>query len=256
MAQLQRITLTKSDLDRIPPDERFIYVMAGHLANEVSILQKLLIIGRNSLDREGAAGEAARVQQFLLIKLLAGRLHEANVLISRHYYGKKLHQKYEADLSEKARDSLFKLRKYFGEASNAITPIRNKFAFHTDRKEIEKIYDDIGGDDPLVLYFSKKYNGHDLFLGHEMIFLNAMSKVVDLPTPRDRISKIYLDTTVVSVWLGEFVTGFIQLMIDKYIGVRPNQVENVTIVDDLPVTRYTLPFFVTPPETPPTSTVA
>ena len=50
------------------------------------------------------------------------------------------------------------------------------------------------------------------------------------------------------VLLGEFVTDFIQLMIHKYIGVKRNRVENLTIEDDLSVSRYTLPFFATPPE--------
>ena len=44
----RRAALPKADLDRVPPDERFFYVMAGHLANEVNILGKLLIIGGRS----------------------------------------------------------------------------------------------------------------------------------------------------------------------------------------------------------------
>jgi len=76
-----------------------------------------------------------------------------------------------------------------------------------------------------------------------------MSMVVDFPTTRERMSKIYLDIIDVSLWLGKFVTGFIQLMITKYMGVGRNQVENLIIEDDLSFSRYTLPFFATPPET-------
>lgn len=250
MLQLRRVNLTKSDIDRVPADERFFYIVAGHLANEVSILHKLLIIGRKSLDREGPPGEAAHVQQFLLIKLLAGRLHEANDLIGQHYYGKKLHQKYETYLNEKAADALRNWSKYFGGTSNVITRIRNKFAFHTDLQEIETMYNQLDDDFALVYYSSPQWTAHDLFLGSEMIFLNSMSMVVDAPTTRERISKIYLDTIAMSVRLGEFVTGFIELMTDKYIGLKPNQEENLTTQGDLSISRYTLPFFATPPETP------
>jgi hypothetical protein len=253
VVELRRVNLTKSDIDRIPADERFFYIVAGHLANEVSILHKLLIIGGNSLDREGPPGEAAHVQQFLLIKLLAGRLHEANDLISQHYYGKKLHQKYETDLSERAADALRNWRKYFGGTSNVITRIRNKFAFHIDRKEIETTYNQLDDDFALLYYNSPQWTAHDLFLGSEMIFLNSMSMVVDAPTTTGRISKIYLDTTAMSVRLAEFVTGFIELMTHKYIGLKPNQEGNLTIQGDLSISRYTVPFFATPPDAPPIS---
>jgi hypothetical protein len=43
MPELRRIRLTKTDLDRIPADERFFYLMAGHFANDVTILSQLLI---------------------------------------------------------------------------------------------------------------------------------------------------------------------------------------------------------------------
>src|ERR1700736_1256245 len=166
MAQLQRINLTKTDLDRIPRDERFFYVVAGHLANEVSILDKLLIIGANSLDREGPPGEAPHVQQILLIRLLAGRLHEARVFIAAHYHGKKLHKKCEAHLNEEARDALRNWCKDLSnKRPNLITPIRQTFAVHIDREKIEKTYEDLNSDFSLVHYISMQYNDHNLLLG-------------------------------------------------------------------------------------------
>jgi hypothetical protein len=48
MPELECIRLTKTDLDRIPSDERFFYLMAGHFADDVNILGQLLIAAFNS----------------------------------------------------------------------------------------------------------------------------------------------------------------------------------------------------------------
>jgi hypothetical protein len=58
MPELRRIRLTKTDLDRIPADERFFYLMAGHFANDVTILSQLLIAALNSAF--GRPGEYSR----------------------------------------------------------------------------------------------------------------------------------------------------------------------------------------------------
>src|SRR6202023_1010064 len=97
MPELKCIRLTKTDLDRIPADERFFYLMAGHFVNDGTILSQLVIAAFNSCC--GRPGEfsgdephnaAGLAQLFLVLKLLAGRLHEASRLIGCHYFAKGL----------------------------------------------------------------------------------------------------------------------------------------------------------------------
>jgi hypothetical protein len=258
MAELQRIRLTKADLDRIPADERFFYVMAGHLANDVNILGKLLIGALNNWKsrgerREGPRLDAGLAQTFLLLKLLAGRLHEAYILVGSHYFSKGFREKYEGNMSKKAIHARHYFSAYFGGNSNIITSIRNKFAFHLDREKIDEVYNDLPNDFSFDHYLGK-YVAHTLFYGSEIIFLNAMATVVqDAPTALEAIDKIYADVVDASESLSVFVTGFIQVMITRYIGpVKPDQIENLTIKDELSISRYTLPFFVSPPEAPET----
>jgi hypothetical protein len=107
MPELRRIGLTKADLDRIPPDERFFYLMAGHFADDVTILSQLLIAAFNSafgrpgeFSRDEPHNAAGLAQLFLVLKLLAGRLHEASRLIASHYFAKGL-EKYENEMPER-----------------------------------------------------------------------------------------------------------------------------------------------------------
>jgi hypothetical protein len=257
MTELQRIGLTKSDLDRIPSDERFFFLIAGHLANDINILATLLIVAFQTGRQEGhfqdgPRAEAAITQQLLLIRVLAGRLHEANRLIGTEYFGKGFHSKYESDLSDTAKDALRRFGAYFGGKNNIISRLRNRFAFHLNREEIEEVYNDIDTDFPFVTYGSDAYRSHCLFYGSEILYLNAMATITNSPTALEGLDRIYGDTTEVCVWLGLFLTGFMQVMITRYIGViKRNQLENLDIGDDPSISRYTLPFFAGPPDKQP-----
>jgi len=53
MTQLAALTLTKTQLDQIPADERLFYFMAGQLYNDINILTKLLTAAINELELVG-----------------------------------------------------------------------------------------------------------------------------------------------------------------------------------------------------------
>jgi hypothetical protein len=256
MTELLRLDLTKNDLNRIPPDERFFFLMAGHLANNVSILAKLFLAAFNTgftetgQRREGPYGHAGITQTFLLLGLLAGRLHEANKLIGAHYFGKGLHKKYEAEMLAKSVDALHRFTAYFSRKSNLITPLRNHFAFHFSTEEVENVYNAAANNFPLTQYLSSEYHGYNLFYGSEMIIVNAMATLVEgCPTATEAIDRIHRDTSDATEWLGLFVFGFIQLTMKRHIfPVRRNQTENITLEDSSSISSYTLPFFVAPPD--------
>ena len=136
--------------------------MAGHFANDVNILGQLLIAAFNSAfarpgdpPRDEPHNAAGQAQLFLVLKLLAGRLHEANSLIGSHYFGKGLHKKYEDQIYQKARDVRHQFNAYFGHHLNIITAIRNKVAFHFNREEIELVYDAVHSDFEFVQYIGE-----------------------------------------------------------------------------------------------------
>jgi hypothetical protein len=250
MPRLKRVRLTKTDLDRIPADERFFYLMAGHLANDVNILGQLLIAAFNSAfarpgepARDEPHNAAGQAQLFLLLKLLAGRLHEANSLIGSHYFAKGLHKKYEHEMSEKARDARHRFSAYFGSQSNVITAIRNKIAFHLSSEELESVYDAVHGDFEFVQYIGD-YISHTLFFGSEILSINAMTTLVDGNTPLEAIDKIYKDVTEVSQSLGLFVMGYMQVMINRYLNpFKREQITDLTIAVEPSISFCTLPFF-------------
>jgi hypothetical protein len=259
VAELKRIHLTKADLDRIPGDERFFYLMAGHLGNDVNILGKLVMVAFNTAYQDGLIlkdephGQAGLAQWFLLQKFLAGRLHEAFRLMNSHYFAKGLHTKYEPMMAERPRKSREQFSAYFAQKANIISRVRQKFAFHFERQDIEELYSNLEGEYAFVTYVGE-HLGHNLFFGSEMLSLSAMAALANAPTPLQGMEKIYSDTLEVSSWPGYFVVGFMRVIVQQYIRpVRPEQIENMTIDMQGLLDQYTLPFFVSPPEKQTTS---
>lgn len=102
MTQLAALTLTKSQLDQIPDDERLFYFMAGQLHNDINILSKLLIAVSKEMKlvfNEPPKRSGASAQVLLLFKLTAGRLYEGYKMISKTFSAKGFLNKYKIDMS-------------------------------------------------------------------------------------------------------------------------------------------------------------
>jgi hypothetical protein len=255
MAEIIRLALTKIDLDKIPGDERFFYLVAGQLANDVNILSKLLIGAQNvnlAADSErlnDPRRHAGLTQIILLIKLLAARLHEANVFIGQHYFGKKLHEKYESVMSAESQQFRRQFTSYFGRSTNVLTRIRNKFASHIDQAELGSVYNALESDFPFTQYLGE-YIGHTLFYGSETLSIIAMASLADNSVEGviQAIDKIHLDTIQVSQWLGHFLIGYIDAINEQFLqdGLL-NSLETINFADDIAVDSFVLPFFFAPP---------
>jgi hypothetical protein len=84
MPELRRIRLTKTDLDRIPADERFFYLMAGHFANDVTILSQLLIAAFNCAF--GRPGEFSRDEHHPRAQICVGSDRHGPCLVTSPDY--------------------------------------------------------------------------------------------------------------------------------------------------------------------------
>jgi hypothetical protein len=78
--------------------------------------------------------------------------------------------------------------------------------------------------------------------------MNAMTTLVKGHPPLEAIDKIYKDTTEVSASLSLFVTGFMNVMIKRYLSpLSQEQIETLSIEPEPSISNYTLSFFSSPP---------
>jgi hypothetical protein len=106
------VQIPKVLLDAAPENERILHLMAGQLANELNILTKLTMIAFNPVAGHEILTHANRATGMLMLKLSAGKLNEGWQFISQQFA--PLYKKYEATLSDTAKQRLDELKKYFG----------------------------------------------------------------------------------------------------------------------------------------------
>jgi hypothetical protein len=187
----------------------------------------------------------ATTQALLFIKMLAGRLHEGRVLLNKAFSAKRLWEKYKNDLGADARENFARINKYFGR-ENLVEQIRNKFAFHLDVPAVEAMYDQAPSAAPFVDYIAARYAGHSLYYGGESLTRNAMIAAKGERDWRDALTKIFHETTQLSVWFSSFIQSFIGLMLSRHLGLTMSDLAVLTVADDPAIDEVRLPFFCPP----------
>jgi hypothetical protein len=89
--KIRRLKLPIEALSRLPDNERAFLLMAGHMQNEFVALNKIFagcIPPEESATRIEA--EVNGSQGFMIMKILAGKLHEGWQLMGKAYFGSKL----------------------------------------------------------------------------------------------------------------------------------------------------------------------
>ena|SRR5215471_17521660 len=107
--EVYEIPISEKQLDSIPAEERIFFIQIGHLANELSTLNRLLLFVSNSNGATDLERRARNSQALLLVRLCSGKLFEGWQMLLRDYFGSKLSKEYDPLLDESGRNSLLRL---------------------------------------------------------------------------------------------------------------------------------------------------
>lgn len=117
----------------MPENERVFVVVLGHIANEINVLQRLIMMAHDLDDNPGPAEtQGGTAQTMCLMRLLVGKLYEAHRTIKTHYLDAGLHQQIECHLDKNTIDALHEFVEYFSQPKNNLNVLRNKISFHND----------------------------------------------------------------------------------------------------------------------------
>lgn len=147
----------------MPENERVLVVVLGHIANEINVLQRLIMMAHDLDDNPGPAETQGRTAQTMcLMRLLVGKLYEAYRTIKTHYLDAGLHQQIERCLDKNTIDALREFVEYFSQPKNNLNVLRNKISFHNDwefsRQNLRSI-----PDDAALFIYTDETAGNTLF---------------------------------------------------------------------------------------------
>jgi hypothetical protein len=122
------IKITKDQLQSLPDAERILVLQFGHVCNELSFLNKLLLMVSDT-KTEGLEKKAMVAQAMIVVRLYIGKVFEAWRMLERDYFGSQLSRSLDTTLDSEGKNSLKALKIYFGR-KNLLSSIRNDFSFH------------------------------------------------------------------------------------------------------------------------------
>lgn len=243
--QLYSLEYAKEDLERAPPGEATLYLLLGHISNDLNILSKLAIFAMNDDPSSPEPTRRARnTAAMLLVRLLAGRLYEAWSAMKGPI--SRLIPSYAADLGSESVENWKFINRYFSQP-NVIRDLRNKLSFHSDAGAISAGYAALPPDADFVDYLSI-HQGNTLYFGGEFLSMSAMTKVSAKDDPHEAMDEIVAHTTTFAGRLGDFINEFVRVFAERHLAVTPDELlAHVIKFDAPPLDAITLEYFCAPP---------
>jgi len=235
------IKIPKSTIEQMAEHERKFFIISGHILNEINFFGKIFLWSSLTDNLNSKLQDHVSVTQKLAsAKVLAGKLFESWNVIQKLYFQSRLSKETNEFLREESLLALKELKKYFGNSSNLIATIRNKFSFHYDYNALNSDFSAIPENEDWNIYLSEQ-NSNSLYYLSEMVVNRSMLTTIDSYDPEKALNQITVEVNFVWDQIVNFLSGYIIYLNSKYFQMNRDQIhfmEGVNLLDVI------IPYFV------------
>ena len=214
--KIYQIPILKEKLDSVPANERLFFIQIGHLANELSTLNRLLLFVSHSTGTTELERWAKNSQALLLVRLCSGKLFEGWQMLQRNYFGSKLSKEYDGLLDESGKNSLAEIKRYFSK-NNLIKEIRDNFAFHYPSDDLKNQLQRIKDTGTLYIYLGYAH-GNSFYSFADVLVGSAMLSKVQGADPQQAMDTLFADPIDAIKWFLDFIGSCMIILVEKYLG--------------------------------------
>ncbi|MEO8558963.1 MAG: hypothetical protein ABI439_07865 [Rhodospirillales bacterium] len=224
----------------IPAKQQVLFLTLGHIANELSALQKILIISWNTKNTTKIETEAQAFLSLLITKLLIVKICAAWDAIQSQT-GVPDFKEYGED--HEVLEPMRRLKRYFS-GDNLLRYIRNTVGAHYDQHAATASLTTVSSD-AANLYMSREFGNSLYGISEELFFQTITKKATVGETPLDVINIMVRETNETSKWLIAFVQAVNMKIARKYLFEDWVKSEpEVTEIADINIFDLKLPFFI------------
>jgi hypothetical protein len=209
-----RAQLSKTGLQQLSPEERRLFLSLGHIANEIKALQKLLVWSSDFSSEHEAIVHGRISFSLMLLKILAGKLSEAHQVVKKNFYHPQVSRSYEPKLSEKGKEALVQIKRYFGGA-NIVNTVRNTHAFHYSPESIDAALDH-GEPEELVLYMEDSGNANNLFYFSEVLAGKSLFRTLGSNDDLGAFRGLIQETLSIAGLVNDFAEAFMLEFLSRH----------------------------------------
>ena len=214
--KVYEIPISQQQLDSIPLDERLFFIQIGHLANELSTLNRLLLFVSNTTGTTELERRAKNSQALLLVRLCSGKLFEGWQMLQRDYFGSKLSKEYDSLLDESGKNSLNEIKRYFSR-NNLIKDIRDNFAFHYSSDDLQNQLQCTKDTGTLYIYLGYAH-GNSFYSFADVLVGSAMLGKVSGADPQQAMDALFADPINGIKWFLDFIGSCMIILVERYLG--------------------------------------
>lgn len=239
-----RVSTPKTVLERIPDSERVLYVLLGHLANELNVLNKFFFFSSHFDTKEKWLTRAHTMQALLVARMLIGKISEGWQLLHQGFFATKLSKTYETAMTDAATSALDNLKRYFGK-DNLIVNARNRFSFHYSLADTRVALEKAPNSDEWEIYLAEQQmNG--LYYVSEMITSYALLEMIEPGNHKRAMKRLMQESHQVVGWFLAFIGGYMIAITEKYFLGENDKLQLETIdAGDVPFAdSIEIPYFV------------
>ena len=239
---IYEITITKKQLQSLPDTERVLVLQFGHVCNELSFLNKLLLIVSDT-KTEGLEKKAMVAQAMIVIRLYIGKVFEAWRMLERDYFGSQLSKSLDTKLSPEGKNSLLALKTYFSR-TNLLSSIRNDFSFHYWAEHLPEAMNAFDDSREFQLILGDAY-ANTLHKFSEEFVTVAMLKTSRESDPQAAMDKMVGDLVFVGGKMIDFLGHGLAAVFESRLGKSWEDFEYTVhkIEPEADIEEFKLPFF-------------
>ena len=220
MGRLNNVRIHKSkirltDLRKIPEKERALFVLLGHLVNELNVLNKTFYLCSQFKEEPKWRTHAHISQALVFARVLVGKLYEGWELLRKGYFESQISIRYDENLNEEAKEGLGKLKQYFGR-DNLIKEIRNNFAFHYSVEDAKSVLGHELNEEELLMYLAEN-NGNTLYYFSEYVVNYALLEAIVKGDPGKALERLIDESAQVVSWFNNLASGIMVHITEEYL---------------------------------------
>jgi hypothetical protein len=216
VVSIHHITLSRTQLDIIPEDERRSLILLAHAANEINILAKLFHFSARASSETPILMQAENAQALVLGRLLSGKIYEFWKLLQSTFFRSAHSKRYQPQFDDVALKALKSFKSYFSH-ENIIATVRNKFAFHYATDQIDTGYQALEEGDSLEIYLAKQ-NVNSLYAFGDTIVGRAMLESIKPGDHQEAFGILIRDTSQAVSQIDTIIGAIIAICFETHIG--------------------------------------
>ena len=189
-----RVSISRDKLLATPPAERALFLALGHLSNEITALNKLMLWASETTPRNDAESDGRLAIVLILIRILTGKLKEGWELLRKAHFGSAVSRTYHSQLPPEGKEAIDRIKEYFS-SKNLVSEVRDSFSFHYPSRHLDEALPRI--PESLHMYMEEGGTSNNLYYHAELAAANAMLALA--VTDEDPIGYLRLHEEVATI---------------------------------------------------------